>query len=373
MALHRGCSGCAYFTRGDTGKRVMDELVIAADNLKAIGTSLLKAAGVPPADAELVADSLVEANLRGVDSHGMQHLGIYVERIRRGLVELHPSFPILSESDGTALIDGQNALGQVAAMCAMELAIRKARQAGIALVGVRHTNHCGMLAHFTMRAASEGLIGFASCNGPANMAPWGGKDVLLGNNPVCLAIPAGDEYPIVLDMATSVAAKGKIYAARSKGEDIPEGWALDRHGQLTTDAQAALDGGSLLPMGQHKGYGLALVMDVLAGLMTGSAFSLGVGSLHRELTRGMNLGLLMGALNVERFMPLPAFCHLVDGYIGQVKSSPPAQGFERVYLPGELEFESQARRSADGIPIPQAVWQDLVKIGRELGVDFEKT
>ncbi len=350
----------------------MDTLVISAYTLKAVAVALLKAAGVPQADAELVADSLMQANLRGVDSHGIQNLGIYVERVRRGLVELHPTFPILSESDGTALVDGQNSLGQVAAMHAMELAIRKAHQAGIALVGVRDTNHCGMLAYFTLRAASEGLVGFASCNAPANMAPWRGREVLLGNNPLCLAIPAGDEHPIVLDMATSVAAKGKIYAAQSQGEGIPEGWALDKHGQPTTDSQAALDGGSLLPMGRHKGYGLALVIDLLAGLMTGSAFSLGVGSLHRELTRGMNLGLLMGALNVEHFTPLATFRPLVDSYIRQVRHSPPAQGSDRVYLPGELEFESQARRSAEGIPIPQKVWQDLVKTGRELGVELEK-
>jgi LDH2 family malate/lactate/ureidoglycolate dehydrogenase len=349
----------------------MDDLVIPADTLKVIATSLFKAAGVPEADAGLVADSLVEANLRGVDSHGVQHLSVYVQRIRRGLVELHPLFPILSEKDGTALVDGQNSLGQVAAMYAMELAIRKARQSGIALVGVRNTNHCGMLAHFTIRAVHEGFVGFASCNGPANMAPWGGKEVLVGNNPICLAIPAGDEHPIVLDMATSVAAKGKIYAARSRGEHIPEGWALDSHGRPATDPQAALDGGSLLPMGGYKGYGLAFLMDVLAGLMTGSALSRDVGSLHRELSRGMNLGLLMGALNVDSFMPLSTFRQLVDSYIQRVRTSPPAPGFERVYLPGEPEFESKARRSTAGIPLPLKVWQDLVQMGEQLGVEFE--
>jgi LDH2 family malate/lactate/ureidoglycolate dehydrogenase len=253
----------------------------------------------------------------------------------------------------------------------MELAVRKALQAGMALVGVRNTNHCGMLAYFTLQAVHEGFVGFASCNGPANMAAWGGKEVLVGNNPICLAIPAGDEHPLVLDMATSVAAKGKIYAARSRGERIPEGWALDSHGRPATDPQAALDGGSLLPMGGYKGYGLALLIDVLAGLMTGSAFSRDVGSLHRELTRGMNLGLLMGAFNVESFMPPSTFRQLVDTYIQRVRTSPPAPGVGRVYLPGELEFESQARRSVGGIPVPQQVWQELVKTGGELGVEFE--
>ncbi len=154
---------------------MMEDLVFPAHRLKSVGVLLLEAAGVQDTHAELVADSLVEANLRGVDSHGIQHLGIYVERIRQGLVELHPTFPILSQSSGTALIDGQNALGQVAALRAMELAVSKALETGLALVGVRNTNHCGMLAYYTMRAARDGMVGFASCNGPVNMAPWGGK------------------------------------------------------------------------------------------------------------------------------------------------------------------------------------------------------
>ncbi len=348
----------------------MNDLVLPAHRLKAIAVSLLKAAGVPETDAELVADSLVEANLRGVDSHGVLNLGIYVERIRLGLVELHPTFPLLGGGSGTALIDGQNSLGQVAAMRAMELAVTKAREAGMALVGVRNTNHCGMLAYFTSRAVREGMVGFASCNAPVVMAPWGGKERLLGNNPICVAIPAGSQQPIVLDMANSVAAKGKVYAAQSRGERIPEGWALDRNGQPTTDASAALDGGSLLPLGGPKGSGLALVMDVLAGVMTGSGFSREVGSLHRQLTRGMKVGLLMGALNVESLVPLSSFRQLVDSYVQQVKGSQPAPGFARVHLPGELELESRARRSAEGIPIPQKVWEELETTARELGVEL---
>ena len=342
--------------------------MISAERLRAIGVSLLEAASVPQADARLVADSLVEANLRGVDSHGVQHLSVYMERIRHGVVELHPTFPVLSEDRGTALLDGQNSLGQVAAMRAMELAIDKARDAGIGLVGVRKTNHCGMLAYFTMRAMREGMVGFATCNGPVVMAPWGGKDKMLSNNPICFAIPTGDQPPIVLDMANSVAAKGKIYAARDKGERIPEGWALDKHGRSTMDPSAALDGGSLLPVGGYKGYGLALVMDVLAGLMTGSAPSQGVASLHHDLSRGMELGLLMGALNVESFVPLATFQRIVDEYVQQVRSSTPAPGSTRVYLPGELEFASRKQRAAEGIPIPSKVWEQLGAWAQELGV-----
>ncbi len=171
-------------------------------------------------------------------------------------------------------------------------------------------------------------------------------------------------------MANSVVAKGKLYAARSKGERIPEDWALDKHGNPTTNPAAALDGGSLLPMGGYKGYGLALVMDVLAGLLTGSGYSRQVGSLHHELTRGMNLGLLMGALKVESFMPLPVFRQLVDGYIEQMENSAPAPGFDRVYLPGELESEARARRSTEGIPIPAKVWEALVAKGQDLGVEL---
>ncbi len=346
----------------------MDNLLLTASRLRAVADSLLKAAGVPEADAKLVADSLVEANLRGVDSHGVQNLPIYVKRIRLGLVELHPTFPLLNESSGTALMDGQNSLGQVAAMRAMELAITKARGTGIGLVGVRNTNHCGMLAYFALRAIREGMVGWASCNTPVVMAPWGGKDVLLGNNPLCCAIPASEQLPIVLDMATSVAAKGKIYLAQTKGEDIPTGWALDKDGQPTRDPAAAL-AGSLLPMAGPKGYGLALCSDVLAGLMTGAAFSRNVASMHRDLKRGMNIGLLLGAVQVESFMPLAAFRQLVDSYIEQIKTAAPAPGFTRVYLPGEPEFDTRARREAEGIPVPQAVWKTLVATAQELGVE----
>ncbi len=348
----------------------MDDLVFSARQLTRIAISLLEAAGVPDSHAALVADSLVEADLRGVDSHGVQNLDIYVQRIRRGLVELHPTFPTIHQSSSTALLDGQNALGQVAAMCAMELAMAKALETGLALVGVRNTNHCGMLAYYTMQAVRDGMVGFASCNGPVNMAPWGGRDKLLGNNPICVAIPAAGEPSIILDMANSVVAKGKLYAARSKGNHIPEGWALDKDGNPTTDPTTALDGGSLLPMGGYKGYGLTLVMDVLTGLLTGSGYSRQVGSLHHELTRGMNLGLLMGALKVESFMPLPVFRQLVDHYIEQMRDSAPAPGFERIFLPGELESDARARRSTEGIPIPRKIWEALVTTGRDLGVEL---
>jgi LDH2 family malate/lactate/ureidoglycolate dehydrogenase len=358
------------FQGGSVRRQMIDDLIIPAHRLRVAAISLLKAVAVPDSHAELVADSLVEANLRGVDSHGIQNLGIYVERIRRGLAELHPIFPILNQTSSTALVDGQNALGQVAAMHAMELAMAMALETGLALVGVRSTNHCGMLAYYAMRAARNGMVGFATCNGPVNMAPWGGKDTLLSNNPICIAIPAADGPSIVLDMANSVVAKGKLYAARSKGEHIPEGWALDKHGRPTTDPAAALDGGSLLPMGGYKGYGLALVMDVLAGVLTGSGYSRQVGSLHHELTQGMNLGLLMGALKVESFMPLPVFQRLVDGYVEQMRSSVPAPGFDRVYLPGELESKARARRSMEGIPIPSKVWEDLVTTSQDLGVEL---
>ncbi len=343
------------------------DMVFAAGRLQATAESLLRAAGVPGSDAHLVADSLVEANLRGVDSHGVQQLPVYLQRIRLGLVELSPTFPLLSETDSTALIDGQNALGQVAAMRAMDLAIQKAEYSGIGLVGVRGTNHCGMLAYFTLRATQNAMVGWACCNAPVVMAPWGGKDKLIANNPLCVAIPTAQELPIVLDMATSVAAKSRIYLAQSKGERIPDGWALDKHGIPTNDPTAALDSGMLLPMGGPKGYGLAVIIDILAGLMTGSAFGAGVGSLHHELGRGMNVGLLVGALKVESFLPLRDFQHLVDGYIRRIRESAPATGFTRVCLPGEPELETKARRAQDGIPVPPTVWQALVSMGRELG------
>jgi LDH2 family malate/lactate/ureidoglycolate dehydrogenase len=349
---------------------VMDTLLFPASKLRAMGTTLLKAAGVPVADAELVADSVVEANLRGVDSHGIQHLGIYVERVRRGLVELHPTFPTLKQTSSTVLIDGQNSLGQVAAMRAMQLAMSKAQSAGLALVGVRNTNHCGMLAYFALHAAARGMIGFASCNGPVNMAPWGSRDMLISNNPICFAIPAGQHQPIVLDMANSVVAKGKIYAAQSKGQRIPEGWALDKEGRPTTDPAAALAGGSLLPSGGPKGSGLVIVMDILAGLMTGSGFSTEVGSLHHELTRGMKVGLLMGAMDIESFMPLAVFRPLVDGYTKRIQNSAPAAGNQRVYAPGELEFKTRAQRSEEGIPLPSKVWQELNDTALKLGIEI---
>jgi LDH2 family malate/lactate/ureidoglycolate dehydrogenase len=327
-------------------------------------------AGMPEEDARVETDSLIEANLRGVDTHGLTRmLGIYVERLRRGAVNPRPQPRVVEESASTALVDGDNGMGAVVASWAIGVCIRKAREAGSAWVGVRNSNHFGTCAYWAMQAARADLVGFATTNGPSNMAPWGGVTPYMSTNPLAFAVPGSGGRSVVVDMATSVAAKGKIILAAKKGQQLPEGWAMDRRGRPTTDPQEAIDG-LVMPLGGHKGYALSLMIDLLCGILTGASFGPHIGKLYGDFDRPQDIGHLFSAVDVSRFVPIDEFKARVDQLCAEVRSVELAEGFSRIYIPGEIEQLEVGRRLAEGIPIPSAVVEEFVKLGDDLGVPF---
>jgi LDH2 family malate/lactate/ureidoglycolate dehydrogenase len=339
--------------------------------LQGFCSTLLQKTEVPLEDAELIAESLVRANLRGVDSHGVARLAIYIERLKKGLVNPRPRITTVRESHAMALLDGDNGSGQVIATRAMALALAKARESGIGLVGIRNSTHFGTCAFFSMMAIDQDMIGIAIANSYATVAPWGSRSRYFGTNPLSVAIPASQELPVVLDMATSVAAWGKIILAAQKGEPIPAGWAMDAEGEVTTDAAQALKG-ALLPVGGPKGSGLALVIDVLAGVLTGASFGPDVGDLYQNLDRPQNVGQMVGAIDIGLFGDVAAFKKQIDRIVREIKALPPAKGVSETLLPGEIEIRNQRRREAEGIPLPPGTTGDLQRLASEYGVPWRQ-
>ncbi len=329
----------------------------------------LIACGMVRDEASIVADSLVRSNLRGVDSHGVVRMGIYVKRLKMGLVNPRPNVSVVSESDATLLVDGDNGPGQVVGVRAIEMGLDKAALSGTASVGVRRSNHYGAGAYYVERAVARGMAAFAYSNAPSTMAPWGGSDPYIGTNPYTFGVPAGRHQPIILDMATSVVARGKIILAAGRDEPIPEGWAVDREGRPTTDAQEALDG-SVLPFGGPKGSAISLMIDLMAGVLTGAGFGPRVGSLYDDFEAPQDVGAYFQLTDIGSFVPLEAFKDRVDLLIDEIKSVRPAPGVEEVLVPGEIEDRNERRRLETGIPLGAETLDELDEAGRACGVDL---
>lgn len=347
------------------------EKLYPAETLRAFASRCLQAVGVPATDADVVADNLTDAHLRGVDSHGVTRLiKIYVERLEAGGINREPRMRVVEDGPALALVDADNGLGAVAGTFAMRLAIEKARAAGAAWVGVRNSSHFGACAYYTNRIAAEGMVGIAMTNAPATMAPWGGIEPYFGTNPISFSVPTGSGMPISVDMATSVAARGYILLAAAKGEPIPPGWAQDKRGRPTTDAQEALEG-TVLPMAGHKGYALALMIDVLSGVLTGAGFGRLIGQLYGDPSQPQNVGHLIGAIDIARFMPLEQFYARLSQMMDEVHAVPLAEGASRIFVPGEIEAAKMEQREREGIPVAEPIRQQFIALGQRLGVPFE--
>jgi LDH2 family malate/lactate/ureidoglycolate dehydrogenase len=346
-------------------------ILFPADRLRGWTQEILQKVGVSRDDATLLADSLIEANLRGVDTHGITRmLCVYVERIQKGVMSAKSNLVVVREKASTALIDCHNSIGQIGAARAMQMTIEKAAKTGVAFSAVRHSNHYGMAAYWAMMALPHGMIGFSSTNAPAAMAPTGGRTAMLGTNPIAIAIPAGRELPVVLDMATTVVARGRIVLHAKQDKPLDPGWALDHRGVPTTDPHTALEG-LLAPIGGYKGYGIALAIDFICGILTGSNYGTHFpGFLADNMIDPTDVGSVFAAVNVESFMDLPEFTATIDKAIQEIKTSARAEGAERIYIPGEIEFDTKAERLAHGIPIPDPVVKDFIALGSELGVPF---
>ena len=339
--------------------------LIAADRLRGFAEEVLVAIGLEAAAAEVTAGCLVEANLRGVDSHGVLRLIQYAHSVSSGEVNPKPRVVVLRRTAPTALVDADGGYGFVPAVRAMELAVELAKAGGISLVGVRDSHHYGMAAPYAERAAAAGLIGLAATNTGPVMAPAGVTRPIAGNNPIAFAIPRRPPAPpIVLDMALSGTAFGRIRLAAAEGRRIPLGWAHDASGEPTTDAAAALAASLLAPMGGHKGYGLSVIFEVLTGILTGSPFGAGADA-HSHRAGGV--GHLFIAIRPDLFVEQEAFEHSVESFVRELKGAPAREGVE-VLLPGEIEQRTRTDRALKGVPISEELVAQLDALAATLGL-----
>jgi LDH2 family malate/lactate/ureidoglycolate dehydrogenase len=323
---------------------------VMPDRLREMTVQIVKGLGASHEEAALVAESLVKADMRGTDTHGVAYLKMLADRVDVQMINLPTPLKVIKEDTATGLIDGGNGLGQVAAHRAMTMSIDKARRCGVGCCLVRNTNNIGFLGFYTMMAAEKGMVGITMTNAAAAMSPWGGVEAFFGTNPLSIAVPGGSkETAIVLDMSSSLVARGKIRQAHKLKENIPLGWAFDKTGAPTTDPAAALKG-TLAPMGGPKGYGLALMIDVLAGMLPGSKYGTEVKTFHQP-EGPTGVGACCIAIDVERFMPVEAFKGLVRSYAESIRGSKKAKGVSRIYLPGEIESEKEKTSSREGIEI----------------------
>ncbi len=325
------------------------------------------ALGVPESDARLMADTLVQADLWGHQSHGVLRLMWYGERFRKGVMEAVTRPEFVVDVGAVAVIDGHDGIGQVLTALAAREAIKRAKAHGVGVVAVRNSNHFGTAMYYTLMAPREGCVAFLSTNASPAMAPWGGRKKTVGTNPWSICAPAGKHVPMMLDIANTGVARGKIYLAKQKGVPIPEGWAINAAREPTTDPQQAIDG-IILPMAAHKGYAIALMMDVLSGVLSGSAFGSGVFGPY-QYDRKSGAGHLFVAMNVAAFRPLEEFNASMEQLIAEIKSVPLAKGCEEVFYPGEMEARNDAKNRKEGLLFPEDTITDLKKVARELGLE----
>jgi LDH2 family malate/lactate/ureidoglycolate dehydrogenase len=340
---------------------------IDPERLVAFGAAVYESVGVPPDDARLVADTLVQADLWGHQSHGTLRLGWYLDRIRNGVMKPKTTPEFVVDTSTIALIDGHDGVGHVLTLLALKEAVKRAKAHGIAAVGVRNSNHFGTCMYYTMAGAREGCAMLLTSNGGPAMPPWGGMRKIIGTNPWSVATPAGRHPPFAMDMANTGVARGKIYLARQRREPIPLGWALNSAGAPTTDPQEAIDG-VILPMAEHKGYAIAMMVDVMSGVLTGSGFLSQVHSPYKTAEKS-NCGHFFVAIDIERFQALAEFNARMEAYIAELKSVPRAQGFDEVFYPGEMEARNDERNRRDGLLLPDDTVADLTRIARETGLD----
>jgi LDH2 family malate/lactate/ureidoglycolate dehydrogenase len=317
-------------------------------DLRELLGAIFESCGMSPVDAALLADSLVAADLGGVHSHGALRVPEYVRKLRNG-VDPRGAPRLASEKGAAIVVDGGNAMGQIAAAFAMRKAMDRAREIGVALASVRGSNHCGAMAYYVRACTAEGLIGVAATNALPTMAPWGGLDKIVGINPLGVGIPAGDEPAIVFDAAFSGSSHGKIRVYHQKGAAIPQNWAFDSEGKPTTDAARAIEG-LLQPIGEYKGVGLALVFGLLSSLLSGAAYGSELGDMTSGPKPGRD-GHFFLAIDIAAFTEPDAFRARVDGVIRELRASRRAEGVERLYAPGELEAETAAQYESEGIPL----------------------
>lgn len=345
----------------------MNTKFFAAETVARFLADVLEAEGIPEADAITVGDLMVQADLLGGDGHGLFRLPRYVSRLKAGGFNRHPDIRIDRKGGAMALVDGDNAMGHLVMKRCATLATEIAREQGVAWVGAHHSNHAGAAGVYAMMPLAEDMIGLYVAVGNANhMAPWGGTQLLLSTNPIAVAIP-GESGPILLDMATTNVAYGKVKLAAQRGEQMPEGWMIDGAGKPLTDPHQAASG-SLLPIGGAKGYGLSLIFGLLAGTLNGAAFGSNVIDFNSDDRSVTNTGQFIVAINLRHFGDPSSFKKSVEVVRTEMKSSPPRPGFDEIRLPGERALATRQKRLQEGIPISSAMLAELDHIAGDAGI-----
>ncbi len=341
---------------------------VAGDDLSRFTVDVLVAAGLGEDDAGVVADNLVDANLRGIDTHGVVRLEPYVTRLEEGGIDPDPDVTVTETGAATAVVDADDGPGQVATLRATEEAVDRARDAGAAFVGVRNSNHYGTASYFTNYAAERGCLAMNMTHSGPNVVPFGGADPFFGTNPISISVPGGDlGFPVALDMATSVTAKGSVILAAEEGEEIPPEWAVDEHGDPTTDPE---EFHALQPVGGPKGYGLGFMVDVFCGVLLDAAVGDEVATLYDDEEEPQGLGHVVAAVDVEAFTDADGFDARLDRMVERLKSVRTVEGVDEVLAPGEPEARTAAERREAGIPLGEGVWETLADLSDRYGADL---
>jgi LDH2 family malate/lactate/ureidoglycolate dehydrogenase len=352
------------------GKSVVSGTVtVTIDTLDAFARRIFERVGLRAEDATVLAGHLVAAHLRGFDTHGVGCIPNYAVNFEEGRVAARPEIVIERRAPWAWAVDGGNGMGHVTATRAMEAVLQSVRAFGIGIASVRHSNHIGAACLYPLMAVDEGYIGLAFANASAHVAPWGSRQKLFGTNPVAVAVPAGERPPFVLDMATSAAARRKFRMALELGVPIPKGWALDPEGNPTTDPAEAI-AGSAVPAGGPKGSGLGMMVEILAGVLTGASFAGDVGDLFTNQLRPVDSGHFLMAFDPKVFMPAKEFTARMDALIDRLKALDTAPGFNEVRFPGERAARLEVERRRDGVPLPATTAKSLVELGQRLGIPF---
>jgi ureidoglycolate dehydrogenase (NAD+) len=332
-------------------------VLVSADELKTLVSAIFQSRGLNERDSGIMAESLIHANLRGTDSHGVMRTPHYIQRVDMGSINPHPVTKTERTGPSTATMDGDHGFGAVTNYDAMDLAIEMAKESGVAFVGVNHSNHCGALSFFAHRAIEAGLIGIVFTQTDKGVVPFGGRVPFCGTNPLCFGIPAASGPPVVLDMATSTVAGGHIYKARMENRPIPPTWALDADGRPTTDPHKAA---FWTPAAGAKGYGLGVIIDILTGILSGGAFGPNIPIMYGgDMNEKRNLCHLVGALDYRRFGGREGFLGQVAAMVMALHAAPTAEGFAQVRAPGEPEFLCAIERAEKGIPVDERVMDEL--------------
>jgi LDH2 family malate/lactate/ureidoglycolate dehydrogenase len=332
--------------------------------------TVLEKAGMMKENAQVVTDSLLKANLEGVDSHGISRLSIYLKRFSDGRITINPSVGMNEKSPSVLVVDGDNGLGHVVSHKAIKKGISLTKESGMTAIAIKNSNHFGTASYFCQLACEENLACIGFTNSPPGIAPWGGKEAFFGTNPMAFGFPTGNDQPVIIDLSTSIVARGKIILAEKQGQAIPDGWAIDADGEPTTDPAAAL-GGSVLPLGGAKGSALALAVEILTGLLTGAAFGPHVKSIYEDHeTENANVGHFFILLDIEKFMNLQVFFDSIQNLLGEMKAVPKAPGNDEIRYPGERRKRERDRRKEEGIQLSHSVADELKSIGSTYGIEF---